>query len=98
MDSLLSFGIKRVLVLSRKKNQSIIVGNDIEIMVVDVTYDQVKLGIKAPRDISVHRKEVYENVKKEMKVALNSEIPKITPHTIKKPSVRSFKKDESFHS
>lgn len=47
-----------MLVLTRKKHQSIIIGNDIEILVLEVTGDKVRLGIQAPRDVSVFRKEV----------------------------------------
>ena len=58
-----------MLVLSRKKNESIRIGDDIEIVVVDIKGDQVKLGIKAPRDISVHRAEVYEEIQRENREA-----------------------------
>jgi carbon storage regulator len=54
-----------MLILSRKKNESIIIGDDIELMVTDISGDVVKLGISAPRHISVHRKEVYEAIKAE---------------------------------
>jgi cytosine deaminase len=53
-----------MLVLARQKDQSIIIGDDIEVTVVDIRGDKVRLGINAPRQISVHRKEVYELVKK----------------------------------
>jgi len=51
-----------MLVLSRKKDESIVVGNDIEIMVVGVEGDNVKLGIKAPKDISIYRREIYDQI------------------------------------
>ncbi len=51
-----------VLVLSRKLNQAIVIGDDIRIVVVAVERDTVKLGIEAPRDISVHRSEVYDEI------------------------------------
>lgn len=54
-----------MLILSRKKNESIIIGDDIEIMVTDVRGENVKLGVNAPRHISVHRKEIYESIKAE---------------------------------
>jgi creatinine deaminase len=53
-----------MLVLARQKDQSIIIGDDIEVTVVDIRGDKVRLGINAPREITVHRKEVYELVKK----------------------------------
>ncbi len=54
-----------MLVLSRKKDESIIIGDDIEITIIDVRGDKVRLGINAPRNISVHRKEVYDAIQKE---------------------------------
>ena len=54
-----------MLVLSRQKDESIIIGDDIEIMIVDVRGDKVRLGIKAPRSISVHRKEIYDLIQAE---------------------------------
>ncbi len=54
-----------MLVLSRKKDESIMIGDDIEITIVDVRGDKVRLGINAPRGISVHRKEVYDAIQKE---------------------------------
>ena len=53
-----------MLVLSRKLNQSIVIGDDVRIVVVSVDRDQVKLGVEAPREVSVHRSEVYEQIKK----------------------------------
>jgi carbon storage regulator len=53
-----------VLVLSRKLNQSIMVGDDVRIVVVSVDRDTVKLGIEAPREIPVHRSEVYEEIRR----------------------------------
>ncbi|HNT36248.1 MAG TPA: carbon storage regulator CsrA [bacterium] len=51
-----------MLVLSRKPDESILIGDQIEVVVVEVKGDQVKLGVRAPRSISVHRKEVYEAI------------------------------------
>jgi carbon storage regulator len=53
-----------MLVLSRKKNESIIINNDITIVVVEVRDDKVRLGIEAPKDVSVHRKEVYDAIQR----------------------------------
>ena len=61
-----------MLVLTRKVNQSIIIGDDIKIVVVDVRGDQVKLGIQAPKDISVHREEIYADIQQENKRAVLS--------------------------
>ena len=54
-----------MLVLSRRKDESIMIGDDIEICVLDVRGDKVRIGITAPRTISVHRKEVYDAIQKE---------------------------------
>lgn len=54
-----------MLVLSRHKDESIIIGDDIEITIVDVRGDKVRLGINAPREVSVHRKEIYDLIQKE---------------------------------
>ena len=54
-----------MLVLSRQKDESIIIGDDVEITIVDVRGDKVRLGINAPRCISVHRKEIYEAIQRE---------------------------------
>lgn len=53
-----------MLVLSRKKDEKIVIGDNISIMVVEIRGDKVRLGIEAPRDISVHRREVYEAIKR----------------------------------
>lgn len=54
-----------MLVLSRYKDQSIYIGDDIVITVVDVRGDRIRLGIEAPSDVPVHRQEIYEAIKKE---------------------------------
>ncbi len=58
-----------MLALSRKKNESIMIGDDIEITIVDVQADQVKLAINAPKHVPVHRKEVYLQIQQENKAA-----------------------------
>jgi carbon storage regulator len=52
-----------MLVLTRKSNQSIMIGDDIEVSVLAVTGDKVRIGISAPRDVPVFRKEVYLEIK-----------------------------------
>jgi len=54
-----------MLVLSRTQDESIIIGDDVEVMIVDVRDGKVRLGINAPKEISVHRKEVYESIQRE---------------------------------
>ena len=63
-----------MLVLARKTNESIMIGDEIELIIIDIKGDQVKLGIKAPRNIAVHRKEVYEDIQLENIAALSSEL------------------------
>jgi carbon storage regulator len=52
-----------MLILSRKAGEKIVIGNDVTIEVVDVRSDRVRLGISAPKDVSVHREEVYQAIK-----------------------------------
>lgn len=52
-----------MLVLSRQRDETIMIGDDIEITVVDIRGEKVRLGINAPRKIQVHRKEVYDSIK-----------------------------------
>jgi carbon storage regulator len=54
-----------MLVLTRKKDECIMVGDDIEIYLVDIAPNQVRIGINAPRDIQIYRKEVYDAIKEE---------------------------------
>jgi carbon storage regulator len=54
-----------MLVLSRQKDESIMIGDDVEVTIVDVRGDKVRLGITAPKNIPVHRREVYEAIKRE---------------------------------
>jgi len=67
-----------MLVLSRKTNQSIMIGDDIEIMIVDIKQDQVKIGIVAPTSIKVYRKEIYDEIKD-----ANIQAQKISPESLK---------------
>lgn len=53
-----------MLVLSRKKNESIVINDDITIVVVEIRGDKVRLGIEAPKEVPVHRNEVYEAIQK----------------------------------
>ena len=54
-----------MLVLSRQKDESIMIGDEVEITIVDIRGDKIRLGIIAPRSVSVHRKEVYEAIQRE---------------------------------
>lgn len=54
-----------MLVLSRQRDETIIIGDDIQITIVDIRGDKVRLGISAPSSVTVHRKEVYEAIQRE---------------------------------
>ena len=56
-----------MLVLSRNKQESIIIGDDIIVTIIDVRGDKVRVGIQAPRDVSVHRQEIWDKIQKEKK-------------------------------
>lgn len=66
-----------MLVLSRQRDETIMIGDDVEITVVDIRGDKVRLGITAPRHIQVHRKEVYEAIKRE-----NQQAAKLKPDDV----------------
>ena len=60
-----------MLVLSRKKNESIVINDDISIVVVEIRGDKVRLGVEAPKEIPVHRREVYDAIKKSVEQSNN---------------------------
>jgi carbon storage regulator len=76
-----------MLVLSRQRDETIMIGDDIEVTVVDIRGDKVRLGINAPKEISVHRKEVYDAIRRENRAAAQvkpedlSGLGKIGPHS-----------------
>lgn len=63
-----------MLVFTRKREESLVIGNEIEIKVLSIGKDHVKLGIRAPRHISVHRWEVFEAIKTQNQAAAKSQI------------------------
>ena len=62
-----------MLALSRKKNEALIINTNIEITVLEIKGEQVKLGISAPRDVPVYRKEVYVQIQEANKEAVNTD-------------------------
>lgn len=56
-----------MLVLSRQKDEKIVIGDNITVMVIGIRGDKVRLGIDAPREVTVHRQEIYEALKRESK-------------------------------
>lgn len=61
-----------MLALSRKKNEAIMINNNIEVTILEVKGDQVKIGISAPKEIPVYRKEVYVQIQEANKEAVNN--------------------------
>jgi carbon storage regulator len=64
-----------MLVLSRQRDESIMIGDDVEITIVDVRGDKVRLGITAPKHIPVHRREIYDAIQREKAQKANGEVP-----------------------
>lgn len=62
-----------MLALTRRKGEALVINNNVEITVLDVRGDQVKLGIAAPKDVPVYRKEVYLQIEKENQAAVTTE-------------------------
>lgn len=62
-----------MLALSRKKNEALVINNDIEITVLDIRGDQVKLGITAPKAVPIYREEVYLQIQEANKEAMSAE-------------------------
>ena len=67
-----------MLVLSRQRDETIMIGDEIEITVVDIRGDKVRLGISAPRQVQVHRKEVYEAIRRENTTATDLGVDDLT--------------------
>jgi len=62
-----------MLVLTRKKNESIVINDDIEITIIDIQNDQIRLGISAPKNVSIYRKEIYLEIIEENKKAAENQ-------------------------
>ena len=65
--------VRRMLALSRKKNEAIIISNNVEVTILEVKGDQVKIGITAPKDVPIYRKEVYMQIQEANKEAVNAD-------------------------
>jgi len=63
-----------MLVLSRKKDESIIINDHIRVTIVEIRGDKVRLGIDAPKDVTVHRREVYEAIQNQLKAQESSSV------------------------
>ncbi|SFI35344.1 carbon storage regulator CsrA [Planctomicrobium piriforme] len=76
-----------MLVLSRKKNESIVIDERIVITVVEIRGDKVRLGIEAPRDVAIHRQEIYDALRREMLKASDSAVSAVTAADAEQPEV-----------
>ncbi len=72
-----------MLILTRKPREKILIGDDIEIMVMEVNGNQVRIGINAPRQLPIHREEVYLRIREEESLALKTDSN--TPRSYDKP-------------
>ena len=72
-----------MLVLTRKKEESIMIGDEIKVMVLESSGGQVKLGIDAPQDIDIYREEIYQEIKEENKKASTIEVDNLQDLTKK---------------
>jgi carbon storage regulator len=66
-----------MLVLSRRRDESIMIGDDVEITVVDIRGDAVRIGITAPRSVAVYRKEIYEAIQRENLAAAQTDVARL---------------------
>lgn len=64
-----------MLVITRKQEQSIVIGGEVEVIVLGISKDGVRLGIKAPRSVQVHRREVFEAIAAENRAAAEAKVP-----------------------
>lgn len=62
-----------MLALSRKKNEALVINNNVEITILDIKGDQVKIGISAPKEVPVYRKEVYLQIQESNKAAMSAQ-------------------------
>ncbi|MCD9022308.1 carbon storage regulator CsrA [Cohnella silvisoli] len=77
-----------MLVLARKKGESIIIGDNIELIVLSVEGDTVRLGINAPKSVEIYRKEIYDSIQESNKEAIQTKVATADLHKL-------LKKDES---
>ena len=84
-----------MLVLSRKKGQSIIIGDNIEITVVEIKGEMVRIGVNAPREVTVHRQEVFDQIAAENQQAQQSEGLQIKLRQLTELSKQADKKDKA---
>ncbi|MFY9324330.1 MAG: carbon storage regulator CsrA [Syntrophomonadaceae bacterium] len=84
-----------MLVLSRKKGQSIIIGDNIEITVVEIQGDTVRIGVNAPREVAIHRQEVFDQIAAENQQAQQSEGLQLKLRQLSELSKQADKEDKA---
>ncbi len=87
-----------MLILSRKSSESIVIDGRIHVKIVRVEGDVVKVGVEAPADVPVHRKEVYEEIQRSNQMALTSQsatLPKLAGAVVKSPSPDSRREERA---
>jgi carbon storage regulator len=84
-----------MLVLSRQRDETIMIGDEIEITIVDIRGDKVRLGITAPRSVQVHRKEVYDAIKRENADASRVQVDdlKVADHSLREVNGRRLTRE-----
>jgi carbon storage regulator len=83
-----------MLVLSRQRDESIMIGDDVEIIIVDVRGDKVRLGITAPKSIPVHRREIYDAIQREKGEKSDVDKPQPEPKAEKQEQPKAEQEEE----
>jgi carbon storage regulator len=86
-----------MLVLSRQRDESIMIGDDVEITIVDVRGDKVRLGITAPKQIPVHRREIYDAIQREKAQKAAEEAPAVDSKDETDPADKNEAKEHQKH-
>ncbi len=86
-----------MLVLSRQRDESIMIGDDVEITIVDVRGDKVRLGITAPKQIPVHRREIYDAIQREKAQKAAEEAPAVDSKDETDPADKNETKEHQKH-
>ena len=81
-----------MLALSRKAGESIVINNDIEVTILEVKGDQIKIGIDAPKSVPIYRKEIYDQIQEENKQAAGEDVDFAALKNVFKDSAKIAKK------
>lgn len=83
-----------MLILTRRVGETLMIGDDVTVTVLGVKGNQVRIGVNAPREISVHREEIYERIKAEQLAEQQGESPKVESPKVESPEVEVADKTE----